>query len=474
MVICAQKALAGGQAGEAVRICEVARKADVPRQRIIEATRMLVLAKGDDGAAMLADLLKSTDRHMFGLGMRLARELPGSKATDVVVAEFSAAKANRRVLLLLALADRKDPKAMPVVLEAAKSGPAALRVVAINIIQKRGDVSGVPVLLNAVVDDNEDVAKAARLTLARLPGEGVNKAIVSSLNGAKGKLLAVLVDLAGQRQIPEVLPLMVKFAGGSDAAARAAALTAIAGMGTEKQIPDMVALVAKASDDTSRAAAEKALTALCGRAGASSMKHLEPLARSGKVELRIVVLHALAAAGGEEAVKAVIEATNFTDKTVADEAVRVLSTWPNKWPNDAVAATALAELAKSGKTSAHRVLALRGYLQYLQSASKLPAPQRVAKAAEALKMAQRPDEKRLVVAVLSAISSNGAMAMLAELTGDASVAQEACVAIVNLGTNRRTRGRFNKAVLKKALQAAVAHTRSYGVKKHANQAIKGL
>jgi hypothetical protein len=43
---------------------------------------------------------------------------------------------------------------------------------------------------------------------------------------------------------------------------------------------------------------------------------------------------------------------------VQDEAVRVLSTWPNQWPEDVGAAEPLLALARSGQKASHRVLAL--------------------------------------------------------------------------------------------------------------------
>lgn len=473
LVMCAEKLLAAGQADEAIRLYDAVRKADVPAQRILEATRGAVLARKDAGVPMLLELLRAKDRAMFGLGLRLARELPGQAATEAISAEFTSASPDRQGAILLALASRGNLKATPAVIEAAKSGKGQLRIVALGILQNSGDVSCVPVLLDAAVDDDANVSQTARLTLARLPGQAVSADIIARMDKAQGKVLLVLVDLAGQRQIPEALPTMVRLAGGTDAPVRAAALGAVAAMGTDKQIPDMLKLVQAAQNPEDRAGAEKALTALCGRTGAACVSQIKPLMQSPSGELRIVGLHAMIAAGGPDALATIKAAIDDKDEAVQDEAVRTLSTWPNKWPQDADAADMLLALAKSAKKVPHQVLAMRGYLQYLQSAKKLSDAQRLAKASEALQLAARPEEKRLVIAVLSGIVSNGSVEMLTKLGSEPQTAQEACLAIVNIAADRGA-NKLDKAVLKKALETAVEKTKSDGVKKKARAALKGL
>jgi len=472
-VMCAEKLLAAGQDAEAIRLYDTVRKADVPVQRIIEATRGAILARKDAGAPMMAELLRAKDRAMFGLGLRLARELPGQAATDAISAELASATPDRQGAILQAFASRPNLKSSPAVLEAAKSGKGKVRVVALGILQNTGDASCVPVLLDAAVDDDAEVSQAARLTLARLPGKAVSADIAARMEKADGKVLLVLLDVAAQRQIPEALPTMVRLAAGTDAAARAAALAGIANMGTDKQIPDVLALVQKAQNPEDRAGAEKALTALSGRAGAACVPQIKPLMQSASADLRIVGLHAMIAAGGPVALAAVKAAIDDQEEAVQDEAVRTLSTWPNKWPQDDAAADMLLALAKTAKKVPHQVLAMRGYLQYLQSSKKLSDAQRLAKASDALRLAARPEEKRLVIAVLAVVNSNASIEMLTKLASEPDTAQEACLAIVNLAGGRDA-NKLDKALLKKALETAVQQTKSDGAKKKARAALKGL
>jgi len=472
-ILCAEKFLAAGQADEAVKLYDTVRKAGVPRQRIIEATRGAILARKAGGVVMLVELLRSKDRAMYGLGLRVARELAGPEATDAIVAELKSASPDRQGPLLLALAARGDPKALPAVLDAAKASQGKFRVTAIGLLQKMGNVSCVPVLLDAAVDDDAQVAKVAKLTLARLSGPGVSQDIVARLGKSSGKVRLVLIELAGQRQLADALPIVVKLAGEPDPAASAAALTAISIMGTGKQIPDLVKLVGSAKTADQQTGAAKTLTALCARAGAACAAELRPLTRSKAPELRVVGLHAMIAAGGPAALVAVEAAIKDKDQAVQDEAVRTLSTWPNKWPADDAVAQPLLTLAKSAKKLSHRVLAMRGYLQYIQVSKKLSGAQRLAKVKQALSLASRPEEKKLAIAVLATINSTASLETLTALTAEPAVAQEACLAIVKLAGDRGAKN-LNKATLKKALETVLEKSRSDQAKKSARAKLKGL
>ncbi len=74
-ILCAEKLLAGGHADEAGKLYAAVRAADVPKQRVVEATRGAILAQGTDGVPLLIEQLNSDDKVMVALGLTTAREL---------------------------------------------------------------------------------------------------------------------------------------------------------------------------------------------------------------------------------------------------------------------------------------------------------------------------------------------------------------------------------------------------------------
>ena len=442
LILCAERFLADDNRSEAVRLYDTVRKADVPQQRVLEATRGAVLARGAAGVPLLVEQLRSTDEAFFGIGLRTARELPGAKATDALVAELDNAASDRQALMLLALGDRGDAKALPAVLDAVTKGAEHVRTAAMRALEQFADASCVPVLLDAALDENAQLAQAAKATLAKLRGRDVDAGIVDRLPKEPAAKRRILLEIAGQRRIDAALPAMVRYAEDSDAGVRRAAIDAIGNIGGAKQAADLARVLQKTDDPKEQAAIEKALMAIGGRAGAACAPHLMPLAKSGTPALRVIGLHALACAGGPDALAAVQSAIGDTDETVQDEAVRTLSTWPSRWPEDDGVAEPLLALAKSARKAPHAVLALRGYLQWVQATRKLKDDERLAKVKEILPLITRPEDMKLVLASLAEFPHPGALKIVAPMLKEESVRAEAELAMLKIaqgiaGSNRQ-------------------------------------
>ena len=471
-VLCAERDLADGKADRAVRLYDTVRKADVPKQRVLEATRGAILARGAGGAGLLVELLRSADKALFGVGLRVARELPGPEATDALVAEMAKAAPDRQSFLLLALADRGDPKALPAVLAAAKGAQSQLRVVAIGVLERLGDASCVPLLLDAAMEADPNVAASAKNALIRLPGEGVNADLQARLPKAPAKTRPLLIELAGRRQIAGAVPAIVRCVEDADPGVRAAAVGVVGSLGGAEHLAGLVKVLQKTQDAAEQAGIEKALMAISVRAGAGCAGDVMPLARSGSAALRAIGLHALACAGGPDALAAVQAALDDKDEAVQDEAVRTLSTWPNRWPQDDAAAGPLLGLAKSGKKVAHKTLGLRGYLQYVQGAKK-PDDRKLAMVKDVLPLIARPEEKRLAVSVLGGVRNGEALEMLVGFATDPAVAEEACSALVDLAGKGDLKG-ATKEQRRSALQMAIQKAKSGRIRTRAQQTLKSI
>ena len=107
----------GREAEEAAGLYDKVRKADVPKQRVVEATRGAILARQPGGIELLVEQLQSDDKVMFSLGLSTARELPGGQVTAALATELAKASSHRQAMLLLALADRTDEAVVPALLD---------------------------------------------------------------------------------------------------------------------------------------------------------------------------------------------------------------------------------------------------------------------------------------------------------------------------------------------------------------------
>jgi HEAT repeat protein len=471
-ILCAEWFLAHKQNAEAVKLYDQVRQADVPSQRHLEAIRGAILARGSAGVPMLIEQLGSADKNRLAVGLRTARELPGRNVTEALSTEMGSLSPDRRPLLLLALADRSDSAVLPIVLKTAQSGAKDLRITAIDILPRLGDVSCVPVLLEAATENDAEIEHAATETLIELPGKDVDADLAARLPQANGKLLRVLIELAGQRQIGEAAPAVVSCLHASDAGVRSAAVETIGIIGQDGQATDLVKLLQEVGDSKQRTGVEKALLSVCGRSGVKCIPYVRPLTQSSNDQLQMIGLHALAVIGGPDALATVKAAIESDRPAIQDEAVRILSTWPNNWPEDSEAGQALLMLATSAETLTHRVLGLRGYLHYIRGNSKLSNEQKVAKIKDVWPNIQQPGERRQAIAVLGQAPCLSSLELLKTLAEDPAVAEEAYSAMVSVagwggpGISREQR--------RQVLEMVAEKSKNDGTKQSAGRALRRM
>lgn len=472
-ILCAEQFLADGKFALATQLYDAVRIADVPKQRRLEATRGAILARQSDGLPLLLEQLRSPDKAEVSIALRTARELKGRDVTEAIAAELEQAGAGRQVMLLLALADRKDDAVLPKVLLAAEKSSKPARVAALGLLDRFDARSTVPVLLNAASEADADVSGTAKATLTRVEGRSVDAALLSRLPQSEGRMKQAIIELAALRRIDAAVPAIVRSAEDVDPAIRHAALDALSTLGSEQQAGDMVRLLSRTPNAADRDAIERALTGICGRTGPKSLPQVLPLAKNDASELRIIALRALATIGGPEVLAAVTSAMDDPDESVRGEAVGTLATWPNNWPEDANVAEPLLSLVKSGKKRSYQIQGARGYLLYLQQNTKLSNADKLNAMDNLLPLLKQPQEKRLAISTLGGIPTAGALEKLIALAEDPALVEEACLGIVNVATSKKLEG-ANSAICRRALQTALDKSKSDSTRRKAGEALEEI
>jgi HEAT repeat protein len=469
---CAENFLADAKPAEAVNLYDAVREASLPRERILEGIRGAILARGSAGIPLLLEQLNSNDRDYFNIGLRVARDLPGSAATEAVASEFRQATPERQPPLLLALADRGDPAAIPVVTEAARNGGKNLRLVAIDILDRSGDVSALPVLLGDATDDDAEISDASLAALTRMAGNDVDAKLLARLPDSSGRMRRALMTLAARRGIEKALPLVVESVGDSDAETRGAAIDALTFLGGGNEVAELAQALEKCKIPAERGHIEGVLVTLSGRVGSSCVPPLLSLLQNGAVEDRKAALPALVAAGGSDALAAIVAGTGDQDASFQDAAVRALCDWPNSWPEDEAVAGPLLHTAQTDGNSSHQILAMRGYLQFLLGDEKLDKDDKLAKLREIMPLLQRPEEKITAIAVLQGIPLPAALDLLAGFASEPAIANDACAALIQAATQNRPSISMDQR--QKALQLAIQDSTSEETKQKAQEALKNL
>lgn len=141
-------------------------------------------------------------------------------------------------------------------------------------------------------------------------------------------------------------------------------------------------------------------------------------------EAKLALLRTLRSAGGPKALQAVKTAADDKDPQVKDTACRALCEWPT-----ADALPLVADLIKTAPTKTVKILALRGFVRLVPQ-QDAPDPKKFDSLKDAMALADRNEEKRLVVSALGNIPTVEALALVTSHLDNPVLKEEACLAAV--------------------------------------------
>ena len=405
-ILCAERLHSDGKSAEAAALYDEIRKANVPKQRVIEATRGAILARNQDGIPLLLEQFRSTDKNMFQLALGTAREFPGGEVDKALAEAMASATPERAALMIQSMADRKETVVMSAILKAAEQGPMPVRLSAINALARIGDTSCLSPLLKLATDADPGLAEAARATLAELPGQQVDAQIVALLPKSTGAMMPLLVELIAKRRIDAVADLL-KAVNHPEATVRQSALTALGETIKLDQLSVLISQVVAPKFPEDQSIAQKALTAASVRMPdreACATELSAAVASSTSLATKSTLLQILGAVGGTNALATIAAAGKDSNPQIQEVSSRILGEWMT-----ADAGPVLLELAKS-PTNQYHVRSMRGYIRIARQ-FVLPEDERFDMCQNAYNSARQMAEKKLVLDVLKRYPSMNALTL---------------------------------------------------------------
>lgn len=399
-IVCAERLLSAGETGKAEALYNDVRLAKVPPQRILEATRALVLLQGEAGMPLLLETLRADEKE-FLLALQVIRELPDDMNLQALIDELPKMPPAQTALLIHALADRSDKSVLPVLKSYAESGAGEVRVAAIESLGRAGDESCLDVLLAVSQNEDEQVSQLATDALVMLPGAKTNELIAEQLAHSSGAKLASLLRAVGARRISAVESVMTA-TDSKEPKVRAAALYAAGETIAFEQLEWLLKLADAPTHRAEQAAVWQALKTACVR-----MPNRDDCAKLINQSLDrmsdgtgVQLLEILASMGGPEALGALNRAGQGKRIALQDAATRLLGTW-----NGVDAGPVLLKLADSLTNEKFRVRAARGYVGLIRKFD-MPNDQRVAMCRSALAVCTRPADRKLLMDVMKLYPSH--------------------------------------------------------------------
>ncbi len=377
----------------------------------------------------LLDALGSGDSEVQSAAKAALDLLPVAAVTEALTEKAKTASPEMKALLLSVLAERGDASVLPAFLAAAKDVSAEVRLAAYQGMGQLADDGAVPVLLAALAKESGPQLKAAKSALGSIHTPQANQALIDAVGKGDPKARAAAIELLADRRATAAVPALLEAAKDEDSSIRRAAFKALGQLASVEQLPTLVQRLVGADSGTDRQAAQKALAAAVKRIEEPDACAKPIVAALEKVPApaKAALLRVLGDVPSDDALAALRSARKADHPDIQDAAVRALAEWPT-----AAVLDELLDIARTADKQVHRVIALRGYVRAAGLVEGKSPEEVVALYKKAMDAAQRPEDKRMVLAGAAAVPSLGALQMVGNALEDSELKQEATVATVKI------------------------------------------
>jgi HEAT repeat protein len=140
---------------------------------------------GEEALVRMRAALAGDDEMLKNTAISNSAIVTGAAATRELIAELPRLEENEQVLLIYALADRRDAFVRGPITRMCDGGSSGVRAAALTVLGEVGDASSVAVLSRAIEEGKgEDERGAALGSLRMVKGEGIDEAIIEEMKGA--------------------------------------------------------------------------------------------------------------------------------------------------------------------------------------------------------------------------------------------------------------------------------------------------
>lgn len=401
-------------------------KLPVPLRRA--AMRGKIAAAGDQASKLILAALAGSDVDLQLPAIGLVKNCFAAADIGPICAALPKLSAANQVPLIAVLSEYQGNAVTAALTQAVRSDRKEVRLAALKAFEKAGDASSVALLAETATSAPPDERTAARTSLWGMKGKSVDEAVLALLAKAPGEAVqAELVRSVGERRIFAGKSVVAKFTDAPSAKVRVEAIKTLKTIGTPSDIPGLLNVLLKTEDEAEQIGIETAITGLAlkiaqpeGRTNAAKAR----LAAEKDAANRAMLCRLLGRIGDDSALTQLRQALADGDARVADAAARALAAWPTAAAKDDVLL-----IARTSKNQTLQVLALQAYVR-LTAADKYRRPEEAVKdLKQALDLAARAEEKKLVLGVLPDFAGPEALKLAESQLAAAGVQDEAKAAV---------------------------------------------
>jgi HEAT repeat protein len=334
---------------------------------------------------LLVEAIKGEDAHVRSSAIVMLAQIRGKTITDTFVDLLKAIPADGQELIIRSLATRADISATPTIIAMTRSEHEPVRNAALEAL---GDI-GTPQAIGCLAL-NAASAQAARTSLVRIRGKGIDTAIINAITTGSTKSRIEVIRAIGQRLDHGPFDVLHQVAQTDiESSVRREAILSMGRIGQTADLNILIQLTVKPNSPRDRDSLERAIVMVFNKMD-NKADQADPVLSALETapnEAKGALLRLLVKPATDTALVAVRKAVTSPHSQVSDTAIRSLGQWPNPAPIDQ-----LYTIASTSTNPIHRILALRGYVR-LTPLTQDPTTGYT----KALKLTRRPDEIKLVL-----------------------------------------------------------------------------
>ncbi len=455
-----------GKASEAAKLYTEIYQSKLSRPVRMAGLVGLLMSTGDDAAGKILEILAGADKDARAIAAGIIPDLPSGPLTALAKGMVKL-PSESQILVLGTLAERGEKAAKPIALEFAMSKEENIQVAGLTALGRLGDESTVDVLVNHLQAGGA-VSAAAKSSLARITGPGVEDRIISALrNQSEPNRRATLIEVVENRDATRAVPLLLEESVKDTPTIRRPAMRALGKLAAPGDVPAMIKALLKASPGSEREEAEKAIASVCARTPekAKQAESVLALYNAAPPAERLAILPVLGRLGGNQVFEVIKTALASNDPETYQVAVDAISNWPD---SDETVETELLTLAQKAEKKSDRAAAMRAYIRVISMPSGIPDKTKLAKFQKALDSAEGDQEKMFVLERLADIKRIETLRIVLPYLDKPALAERACVTTLDLARDRGLRNQ-NKPEFEEALKKVIATSKEKATLERANR-----
>jgi len=417
----AQRLAKAGATAPAAAVCRtLVAQAGTPDYLIPPALHTLATVAGDEAIPDLAKATEISSRTISVAALQTLLAMNGAKAAAEVDRLLMQGPAHVRSALLTTLAGLEHAVHFPAIVANLDYDDPDVRHAAILVLAERQGLSHLLAHLQDCKADDIPELKKAILVCA---GPNDLKDLAGSLAKASGPapVYVSILEILGQRHAVECHDAVLAATAHGDPAVRSAALKALGSVSAPEHLAAMIERFLALTDSAEQALMLRSIVLVAktlpdADQQAAGLLAAYPAAAPAK---KAALAETLWEFGGAKALDTVIAASKDPNATIQTAAIRSLANWP-----DTSAAQTMLQAAKASTVLSQQVLLLRGYVRVVRAGSQPPVA-KLGMYKDALLVAQRAEEKKMILGALVDIKTLESLVLLETYLDDAAIRDEA-------------------------------------------------